>query len=105
MHPSVYAALRQVPMAGNTAAKMLIEGYRDEQYLADEIRVIVSTRVPTDSILIGDFSTLILAQWGGVELDRDLTTKRASQGVVLRSFSYMDFAVAHKDAFVLVTKA
>ncbi|MGX1957382.1 phage major capsid protein [Serratia proteamaculans] len=105
MHPSVYAALRQVPMAGNTAAKMLIEGYRDEQYLADEIRVIVSTRVPTDAILIGDFSTLILAQWGGVELDRDLTTKRASQGVVLRSFSYMDFAVAHKDAFVLVTKA
>lgn len=105
MHPSVYAALRQVPMAGNTAAKMLIEGYRDEQYLADEIRVIVSTRVPTDAILIGDFSTLILAQWGGVELDRDLTTKRASQGVVLRSFSYMDFAVAHKDAFVLVSKA
>ncbi|MGP2831158.1 phage major capsid family protein [Serratia marcescens] len=105
MHPSVYAALRQIPMAGNTAAKMLIEGYRDEQYLADEIRVIVSTRVPTDSILIGDFSELIIAQWGANELDRDLTTKRASAGVVLRSFSYIDFAVAHKEAFVLVKKA
>ncbi|WP_411749715.1 phage major capsid family protein [Serratia marcescens] len=105
MHPSVYAALRQIPMAGNTAAKMLVEGYRDEQYLADEIRVIVSTRVPTDSILIGDFSELIIAQWGANELDRDLTTKRASAGVVLRSFSYIDFAVAHKEAFVLVKKA
>ncbi|WP_439090407.1 phage major capsid protein [Serratia bockelmannii] len=105
MHPSVYAALRQIPMAGNTAAKMLIEGYRDEQYLADEIRVIVSTRVPADSILIGDFSELIIAQWGANELDRDLTTKRASAGVVLRSFSYIDFAVAHKEAFVLVKKA
>ncbi|EPZ5946381.1 phage major capsid protein [Serratia sp. IR-2025] len=105
MHPSVYAALRQVPMAGNTAAKMLIEGFKNEQYLADEIRVIVSTRVPTDSILIGDFSELIIAQWGTNELDRDLTTKRASAGVVLRSFSYIDFAVAHKDAFVLVKKA
>ncbi|MBH2758665.1 phage major capsid protein [Serratia ureilytica] len=105
MHPSVYAALRQVPMAGNTAAKMLVEGFRDEQYLADEIRVIVSTRVPTDSILIGDFSELIIAQWGTNELDRDLTTKRASAGVVLRSFSYIDFAVAHKEAFVLVKKA
>ncbi|MFI7973802.1 phage major capsid protein [Serratia marcescens] len=105
MHPSVYAALRQIPMAGNTAAKMLIEGFRDEQYLADEIRVIVSTRVPTDSILIGDFSELIIAQWGTNELDRDLTTKRASAGVVLRSFSYIDFAVAHKEAFVLVKKA
>ncbi|EPH2854613.1 phage major capsid protein, partial [Serratia marcescens] len=31
MHPSVYAALRQVPMAGNTAAKMLIEGFKNEQ--------------------------------------------------------------------------
>ncbi|CAH3649030.1 hypothetical protein AI2618V1_1901 [Serratia marcescens] len=105
MHPAVYAALRQIPMAGNTAAKMLVEGFRDEQYLADEIRVIVSTRVPTDSILIGDFSELIIAQWGTNELDRDLTTKRASAGVVLRSFSYIDFAVAHKEAFVLVKKA
>ncbi|HIE0608160.1 TPA: phage major capsid protein [Serratia marcescens] len=105
MHPSVYAALRQIPMAGNVAAKMLVEGFRDEQYLADEIRVIVSTRVPTDSILIGDFSELIIAQWGTNELDRDLTTKRASAGVVLRSFSYIDFAVAHKEAFVLVKKA
>ncbi|PTA80840.1 phage major capsid protein [Serratia sp. Nf2] len=105
MHPSVYAALRQVPMAGNTAAKMLVEGFRDQQYLADEIRVIVSTRVPTDSILIGDFSELIIAQWGTNELDRDMTTKRASAGVVLRSFSYIDFAVAHKEAFVLVKKA
>lgn len=105
MHPSVYAALRQIPMAGNTAAKMLVEGYRDEQYLADEIRVIVSTRVPTDSILIGDFSELIIAQWGNVDLDRDTTSKRASAGVVLRSFSYIDFAVAHKEAFVLVKKA
>ncbi len=105
MHPSVYAALRQIPMAGNTAAKMLVEGFRDEQYLADEIRVIVSTRVPTDSILIGDFSELIIAQWGTNELDRDLTTKRASAGVVLRSFSYIDFAVAHANSFVLVKKA
>ncbi|HGM6904082.1 TPA: phage major capsid protein [Serratia marcescens] len=105
MHPSVYAALRQIPMAGNTAAKMLIEGFRDEQYLADEIRVIVSTRVPTDSILIGDFSELIIAQWGTNELDRDTTSRRASAGVVLRSFSYIDFAVAHKEAFVLVKKA
>ncbi|QFH59545.1 phage major capsid family protein [Serratia marcescens] len=105
MHPSVYAVLRQTLVGNNTAAKMLIEGYRDEQYLADEIRVIVSTRVPTDSILIGDFSELIIAQWGANELDRDLTTKRASAGVVLRSFSYIDFAVAHKEAFVLVKKA
>lgn len=105
MHPSVYSVLRQTLVGNNTAAKMLIEGYRDEQYLADEIRVIVSTRVPTDSILIGDFAELIIAQWGANELDRDLTTKRASAGVVLRSFSYIDFAVAHKEAFVLVKKA
>ncbi|MGQ6301827.1 phage major capsid family protein [Serratia sp. IR-2025] len=104
MHPSVYFALRQIPMAGNTAAKMLVEGYRDEQYLADEIRVIVSTRVPTDSILIGDFSELIIAQWGSVDLDRDTTSKRASAGVVLRSFSYIDFAVAHTNSFVLLKK-
>lgn len=105
VHPSVYSELRQIPVAGNTAAKMMVEGYREDQWLLDEVRVIVSTRVPADTICIGDFSEIILAQWEDLVIDRDTTSQRASQGLVLRTFAYIDFALAHSESFVVITKA
>jgi HK97 family phage prohead protease len=105
VHPSVYSELRQIPVAGNTAAKMMVEGYREDQWLLDEVRVIVSTRVPVDTICIGDFSEIILAQWEDLVIDRDTTSQRASQGLVLRTFAYIDFALAHDESFVVITKA
>lgn len=105
VHPSVYSELRQTPVAGNTSAKMMVEGYREDQWLLDEVRVIVSTRVPVDTIVIGDFSEIILAQWEDLVIDRDTTSQRASQGLVLRSFAYIDFAVAHPESFVVISKA
>lgn len=104
VHPSVYSELRQIPVAGNTAAKMMVEGYREDQWLLDEVRVIVSTRVPADTICIGDFSEIILAQWEDLVIDRDTTSQRASQGLVLRTFAYIDFALAHKESFVVISK-
>jgi len=104
VHPSVYSQLRQTPVAGNTAAKMMVEGYREDQWLLDEVRVIVSTRVPADTICIGNFDEIILAQWEDLVIDRDTTTQRASQGLVLRSFAYIDYDVAHAESFVVITK-
>lgn len=104
VHPSVYSQLRQTPVAGNTAAKMMVEGYREDQWLLDEVRVIVSTRVPADTICIGNFDEIILAQWEDLVIDRDTTSQRASQGLVLRSFAYIDYDVAHAESFVVITK-
>ncbi|WP_313111848.1 phage major capsid protein [Pseudescherichia sp.] len=104
VHPSVYSQLRQTPVAGNTAAKMMVEGYREDQWLLDEVRVIVSTRVPADTICIGNFDEIILAQWEDLVIDRDTTTQRASQGLVLRAFAYIDYDVEHAESFVVITK-
>lgn len=105
VHPTTAAALRSTLVGANTAAKYMIEGFRFEAWLCDSVKVIESTQVAADQIVLGDFSEVILASWGGLAVDRDDTTLRASQGIVLRTFAYIDHAVAHEEAFYVVKLA
>lgn len=102
VHPTTAAVLRSTLVGSNTAAKYMIEGYRFEAYLCDSVRVIESTQVAAGQMIFGDFSNVILASWGGLTVDRDDTTLRASQGIVLRTFAYIDHAIAHDEAFYVV---
>lgn len=105
VHPATAAVLRSTLVGANTAAKYMIEGFRFDAWLADSVRVIESTQVAAGSIVFGDFSNIVLASWGGLTVDRDDTTLRASQGIVLRTFAYIDHAVAHEEAFYVVKLA
>lgn len=105
VHPTTAAALRSTLIGANTAAKYMIEGFRFEAWLCDSVKVIESTQVAAGQIVLGDFSEVILASWGGLSVDRDDTTLRASQGIVLRTFAYIDHAVAHEEAFYVVNLA
>lgn len=106
VHPTTAAVLRSTLVGDNTAAKYMIEGFRfNEAWLADSVRVIESTQVAAGSVIFGDFSNVVLASWGGLTVDRDDTTLRASQGIVLRTFAYIDHAVAHAEAFYVMKLA
>lgn len=105
VHPATAAVLRSTLVGDNTAAKYMIEGFRFEAWLSDSVRVIESTQVAAGQIILGDFSNVVLASWGGLTVDRDDTTLRASQGIVLRTFAYIDWAVAHEEAFYVVKLA
>lgn len=105
VHPTTAAVLRSVLIGENTAAKFMIEGYRFEAYLCDSVRIIESTQVEAGSIVFGDYSNVILSSWGGLTVDRDDTTLRASQGIILRTFAYIDHAVAHEEAFLVLKLA
>lgn len=101
VHPSMLAKLRQTAVLNNTAAVALVSGHRYQMWLNDEVPVLESTFVAADTILIGDFSELIFANWNeGQELDFDDTTYRAAQTIAIRSFQYLDVAIAHEEAFV-----
>ena len=79
----------------------MVEGHRYEMWLNDEVRVIESTFVSVDSVLIGDFRNLIIANWTeGQEIDVDTTTHRAAQITVFRSFQFLDTAIANEEGFV-----
>lgn len=101
VHPSMLAKLRQTAVLNNTAAVAMVSGHRYQMWLNDEVPVLESTFVAADTILIGDFSELIFANWNdGQELDFDDTTYRAAQTIAVRSFQYLDVAIAHEEAFV-----
>jgi len=93
VHPSTAAVLRTTLDGANTSAKYLLQGYMGDGILADSVRLVESTQVAAGSIVFGDWSNLVLAQWGSVTMDRDDTTQRNSMGIVLRTFSFQ----AHAD--------
>ncbi|HAW1366257.1 phage major capsid protein [Escherichia coli D10:H20] len=105
VHPTTAAILRSTIVSGNIAAKFMIEGYRFEAYLCDSVKVIESTQVEAGQLIFGDFSNVVLASWGGLTVDRDDTSLRASQGVILRTFAFIDHAIAHEEAFLVVKLA
>ncbi|WP_445336062.1 phage major capsid protein [Citrobacter koseri] len=103
VHPAMLAKLRQYAVLGNTAAVSAVAGHRYEMWLCDEVKVIESTFVDHDTVLIGDFSELIFANWNdGQELDFDDTTYRSAQTIAIRSFQYLDTAIAHEESFVQI---
>lgn len=103
VHPAMLAKLRHYAVLGNTAAVSAVAGHRYEMWLCDEVKVIESTFVDQDTVLIGDFSELIFANWNdGQELDFDDTTYRSAQTIAIRSFQYLDTAIAHEESFVQI---
>lgn len=103
MSPATRASLRKQVVKGNTAAKFLVEGTGDNQVLAGEIPVIESTLVADGAVILGDFSQIVIAQWGSdVELDRDLTTSRNRGGLYLRVWATMDHKVARVESFQIL---
>lgn len=103
VHPAMLAKLRQYAVLGNTGAVSAVAGHRYEMWLCDEVKVIESTFVDQDTVLIGDFSELIFANWNdGQELDFDDTTYRSAQTIAIRSFQYLDTAIAHEESFVQI---
>ncbi|EJC9767969.1 TPA: phage major capsid protein [Escherichia coli] len=103
VHPAMLAKLRQYAILGNTSAVSAVAGHRYDMWLCDEVRVLESTFVSSDTILVGDFSELIFANWNeGQELDFDDTTYRAAQTIAVRSFQYLNVAIAHEESFVQI---
>lgn len=90
VHPKTLAKLRQTPVLNNVAAVAMVAGHRYDMWLNDEVRVIESTLVAEGSVLIGDFRSVIFANWvEGQELDFDETTKRSEQTMIVWSHQWL----------------
>lgn len=100
--PTMYAKLRQTAFLSNVSGVALAEGMRfaDTQWLMDEMPLHVSTMVADDTILMGDFSFVTIANWVGSSVDYDDTTYRSSLGVVIRNYHYLDVVQTHPGAVV-----
>ncbi|MEN3752505.1 phage major capsid protein [Mangrovibacter sp. SLW1] len=103
MSPAMAALCRKVVVKGNTNAKFLLEGTGDNMVLAGSTPVVVSTLVADGVVVMGDFSNIVIASWGDLELDSDTTTARAKKGMYVRTWSTIDFKVTRPEAFHTIT--
>lgn len=92
-------------MSGATAAELEstlkdngVSGYIIENGKLAGYDVVTSGVIPADHIVLGDFSGITIGEWGGLELDMDLTTYRDRGAVVPRIFVDLDYVVAQPEA-------
>ena len=74
----------------------LMEGGQINGYVAE-----MTTQVPANGIIFGDFSQLLVGFWGVLDINVDVATKAASGGIVLRAFQDIDVAVRHAVSFCI----
>ncbi|HBD5145462.1 TPA: phage major capsid protein [Escherichia coli] len=92
-------------MSGATAAELEstlkdngVSTYIIENGKLAGYEVVTSGVIPADHIVLGDFSGITIGEWGGLELDMDLTTYRDRGAVVPRIFVDLDYVVAQPEA-------
>ncbi|UCQ40056.1 phage major capsid protein [Edwardsiella piscicida] len=102
--PQMLTKLKATPVLKNTAGKALVQGdSAGNLWLMDTIRVICSTHVQLNSMIVGDFSYVIHADWTSDEIDVDDTTGRNSNTIFLRYTSFSDNQITNPEAFALLT--
>ncbi|HFK2684117.1 TPA: phage major capsid protein [Escherichia coli] len=92
-------------MSGATAAELEstlkdngVSGYIIENGKLAGYDVVTSGVIPADHIVLGDFSSIMIGEWGGLELDMDDTTYRAQSAIVPRIWVDLDFTVVQPEA-------
>lgn len=92
-------------MSGATAAELestlkdnSVSGYIIENGKLAGYEVVTSGVIPADHIVLGDFSGIIVGEWGGLELDLDDSTYRAQSAIVPRVWLDLDYVVAQPEA-------
>ena len=92
--PAVKGNMKTTEKATNTAV-FLMGG--DNQVNGYDVHT--TTQLAADTILFGDFSSLIVGMWGSLDVVADTSTKAASGGLVLRVFQDADVGVRHIESF------
>ncbi|HBL6049651.1 TPA: phage major capsid protein [Escherichia coli] len=94
-------------MSGATAAELEstpksdrgdAQGFIMENGKIAGYEVVTSGVIPADTIVLGDFSGIIVGEWGGLELDLDDSTYRAQSAIVPRVWLDLDYVVAQPEA-------
>jgi HK97 family phage major capsid protein len=92
--PGVRAQMKGTPKDSGSGIFICSEGNVVNGYSAR-----TSTQLPANTLLFGDFSQVIVGQWGVLDVKPDEAAKAASGGLVLRVFQDCDVAIRHAESF------
>lgn len=100
--PAVMTALRKVLKSASAGSDYIATGSS-----IGDLPAASSNAAPADTAILGDWSQVLLGQWGAVELlvnpYAEVPYRRG--GVLVRAFATVDVAVRHEQAFVVATEA
>lgn len=94
--PGVRGAMKVKPRFASTGLPIWADNNTVNGYMAD-----ASNLMPTNGIIYGDWSSLLVGFWGAIDLSVDTATKAADGGLVLRAFVDADIAVRHAQSFCI----
>lgn len=96
--PEVMTALRKILKAPTAGSDYIATAGR-----IGDLPAASSNAAPASTAILGDFSQVLLGQWGAVEIlvnpYAEVPYRRG--GVLVRAFSTIDVAVRHEEAFVV----
>jgi len=93
MSPAV-AAMKTADKGTDTDSYIL------ENRVVNGYRAIATNQMPVNTILLGDFSSLLFGIWGsGMKLAVDPAAGFASGSVIVRAIMAADFALRHPEPF------
>lgn len=95
MSPSAKAALRGMAKTG-TANGLIFENGE-----VDGVPVLTTSHVGATNLIYGDFSNLVIANWGNLDITVDTTTLAAAAQVRLVVNAYFDAKVLRQGAFAV----
>ncbi|KHL57074.1 phage major capsid protein [Xanthomonas cannabis] len=100
--PDVLSALRGILKAPTAGSDYIATASR-----IGELAVAVSNASPANTAILGDWSQVLLGQWGAVEIlvNPYAETPYRRGGVLVRAMATVDVAVRHEEAFVVATGA
>lgn len=99
--PGVLTALRGILKAATAGSEYIATAGR-----IGDLPAATSNAAPVDTAILGDWSQVLLGQWGAVEIlvNPYAETPYRRGGVLVRAMSTVDVAVRHEQAFVVATK-
>lgn len=100
--PGVLTALRGILKSASAGSD-----YIATAKAIGELPVASSNAAPADTAILGDWTQVLLGQWGAVELLVNPYAEAPYRrgGVLVRAFATVDVAVRHEEAFVVATEA
>ncbi|MCC8618912.1 phage major capsid protein [Xanthomonas vesicatoria] len=100
--PAVLSALRSELKSASAGSDYIATANR-----IGELAVAMSNAAPAETAILGDWSQVMLGQWGAVEIlvNPYAETPYRRGGVLVRAMATVDVAVRHEEAFVVATGA
>jgi HK97 family phage major capsid protein len=101
MNPADAILLAQRQRFSSTDTPLLEGSLNDAMVLG--IPAVVTNYCPSGTIILGDFSELLLANWGALEILVDPYSNSSKAAVSIRALAMVDIAVRRPESFVKLT--